>query len=208
VSSLAMAITLWMLLLAMVAVPRASPPVITFELSSDLQCYVRHCCGAHRCFLAPWLLCRHSFVQPLSVWWRLFDDFRPTSVWWLPFDVRQTSIGLPSNFVHQRSSIDVHPLTSVRCCSFPSTHRILQIICTTYICSQYHIFQTISNVLYFYKNLGHGTTPCLQIMKALSFSQRQSISYETTCNHLSRFIWTHNLHDGTIKCLQRHRHIV
>jgi hypothetical protein len=45
-------------------------------------------------------------------------------------------------------------------------------------------------------------------MRTLPFSQSQGISYEVTHNHLSWFIWTHDLHDDTIKHLQCHRHPV
>jgi hypothetical protein len=45
-------------------------------------------------------------------------------------------------------------------------------------------------------------------MRALPLSQSQGISYEITHGHLSRFIWTHDLHDGTIRPLQCHHHLV
>jgi len=41
---------------------------------------------------------------------------------------------------------------------------------------------------YSYKILGHGTTPCPQMMKALPLSQSQGINYEVTHDHLSRFL--------------------
>jgi hypothetical protein len=56
--------------------------------------------------------------------------------------------------------------------------------------------------------VGHGTTPCPRMMKTLRVSQNQGISYEVTHNHLSRFLWAHDFHNGTIKRLQRHRHLV
>jgi len=62
--------------------------------------------------------------------------------------------------------------------------------------------------MYCYKILGHGITPCPRMMKALSFNDNQGINYEVTHNHSSRFLWTHDLHDGTIKCLQCHCHPV
>ncbi len=85
------------------------------------------------------------------------------------------------------------------------------IIFTFYV----HILTTIGNarnnicpVLYCYKFWGHGTTPCPQMMKALSLSQSQGISYEVTHNHLNRFLWAHHLHDDTIKHLKHHCHPV
>jgi hypothetical protein len=38
----------------------------------------------------------------------------------------------------------------------------------------------VASALYCYKILGHGTTPCPWMMKALPFNQSQSISYEVT----------------------------
>jgi hypothetical protein len=40
------------------------------------------------------------------------------------------------------------------------------------------------------------------MMKALSFNQSQAISYEITHDHLSQFLYAHDFHDGTIKCLR------
>ncbi len=62
--------------------------------------------------------------------------------------------------------------------------------------------------MYCYKILGHGTTPCPRMMKALPFNQSQGFNYEVTHNHLSQFHWAHDLHDDTIKRLQHHRHVV
>ncbi len=94
----------------------------------------------------------------------------------------------PQTSIHGCSSTDFHPPTSVQHCSSPSMRCIFQIVCTTYIRIQYHILQTISNALNFYKILGHGTTPCPQMIKALSLSQSQGISYKATHNHLSQFL--------------------
>jgi len=114
----------------------------------------------------------------------------------------------PSTFIHRLPSINVCPSMSVRRCSSLSMRHILQIICTMYIRIKYRILQIISSALYFYKILGHGTTPCPQMMRALLLNQSQSINYEVTHNHLKWFLWTHNLHDGTIKRLQHHHHLV
>ncbi len=48
--------------------------------------------------------------------------------------------------------------------------------------------------------------PCPQMMRALSLNQSLGISYEVTHNPLSRFLWAHDLRNGTIKCLQHHCH--
>ncbi len=66
----------------------------------------------------------------------------------------------------------------------------------------------VTSALYCYKILGHETTPCLRMMKAQPLSQNQSMRYEVTHNHLSRFLWAHDLHDDTIKRLQHHCHLV
>ncbi len=120
---------------------------------------------------------------------------------------RLTSIcPCPPTFIHRSSSTNVRPPMSIRRYSSSSMHCILQIVCIMYICIQYRILQTVSSALYFYKILGHGITPCLWMMKALLFNQSQGINYEVTHNHLSQFLWAHNLHDGTIKHLWRHHH--
>ncbi len=56
--------------------------------------------------------------------------------------------------------------------------------------------------------MGHGTTPCPRMMRALLLIQNQGISYEVTHNPLNQSFWVHDLHDDTIKHLQRHRHLV
>jgi hypothetical protein len=50
--------------------------------------------------------------------------------------------------------------------------------------------------------------PCLRMMRTLLLSPNQGISYKVTHNHLSQFLWTHDLQDGTIKHLQHHHHPV
>ncbi len=44
--------------------------------------------------------------------------------------------------------------------------------------------------------------------ESIPLSQSQGISYEITHNHLSRFLWVHDLHDDTIKRLQHYCHLV
>ncbi len=56
--------------------------------------------------------------------------------------------------------------------------------------------------------MGHGTTPCPWMMRALLLSQSQGIKYEITHNHLSWFFWAHNFHNSTIKHLKCHCHLV
>jgi hypothetical protein len=46
----------------------------------------------------------------------------------------------------------------------------------------------IVSVVYYHKILGHGTTPCPQMMIALPFNQSPRINYEVTHNPLSRFL--------------------
>jgi hypothetical protein len=58
----------------------------------------------------------------------------------------------PFGFVRIVLSIRFRLFDAIHRCSSLSTHRILQII---------------SSALYCYKILGHGTTPCLRMMKAL-----------------------------------------
>ncbi len=99
----------------------------------------------------------------------------------------------PPMFVHKRPSIDVRPLPFIP----------VDII---YYSNCMLCWNFVTNVLYYYKILGHGTTPCRQMMKALPLNQSQGINYEITHNHLSRFLCARDLHNGTIKHLQRHRH--
>jgi hypothetical protein len=49
--------------------------------------------------------------------------------------------------------------------------------------------------------LWQGITHRPRMMKTLPLSQSPSISYEVTHNLLSQFLWVHNLHDDSIKCL-------
>ncbi len=89
----------------------------------------------------------------------------------------------------------IHPLTSVQ--RLPFT-----------INPHQRIVFLKPSVLYCYKLLGHGTTQCPRMMKALPFSQSPGINYEIKHNPLSRLLWAHDLHDGTIKRSQRHHHSV
>jgi hypothetical protein len=115
------------------------------------------------------------------------SDFRPMFIELL-FDFRPTSIELPST--------NYHPQTSI--------HRRPSIVVHIW----YYIFQTISNALYCYKILGHGTTWCPRMMRALPLSRSRNISYKITHNHLSWFFWVHDLHNDTIKRLQCHCHLI
>jgi hypothetical protein len=118
----------------------------------------------------------------------------------LPSTIRSPSVKFcPSNFVC--------PLTSVYLLPFIPIDT-LYVSNRMYIRIQYRIFQIVSSVLYWYKILGHGTTPCLWMMRTLLLSQSQGISYEVAQYHLSWFLWIQNLHDGTIKRLQCHCHPV
>jgi hypothetical protein len=45
-----------------------------------------------------------------------------------------------------------------------------------------------TSALYCYKFLGHGTTTCPWMMRALPFIQGQGINYKVAHNHLSRFL--------------------
>jgi len=46
----------------------------------------------------------------------------------------------------------------------------------------------LASAVYYHKILGHGTTPCPWMMKALPLSQSPGISYKITHNPLSRFL--------------------
>ncbi len=61
-------------------------------------------------------------------------------------------------------------------------------------------------MLYCYKILGHGITPCLRMMRGLPLIQRQGINYKITHNPLNQYLWAHDLHDSIIKHLQCHHH--
>jgi hypothetical protein len=52
----------------------------------------------------------------------------------------------------------------------------------------YVVLGLYSYVLYCYKILGHGTTPCPWMMRALSLKQSPGISYEVTHNPLSQYL--------------------
>jgi hypothetical protein len=64
----------------------------------------------------------------------------------------------------------------------------------------------VVKVLYYYKIVGHGTTPCPRTMKVLLLIQSQGMSYKVTHNLLNQYLWVHNLHNDIIKPLQRHLH--
>jgi hypothetical protein len=85
-----------------------------------------------------------------------------------------------STFV--QPSLDIR-LTSVRCL-FIAGHfqrRIIFLNCTL-------SYNFVASVVYYHKILGHGTTPCPRMMKALPLSQSPNISYEVTHNPLSQFL--------------------
>jgi hypothetical protein len=133
----------------------------------------------------------------------------------IPFGfVHLVSFGFdnPTPFIYWHSFANLYPPMSVCRHSTPLTRCIFQIICITYICIWYLSITVIFNfigcvknfvasVLYYYKILGLGTTPCLRMMKARLLNKSQGISYEVTHNHLSGFLWIHNLHNNTIKRL-------
>jgi len=59
---------------------------------------------------------------------------------------------------------------------------------TSYSLNHMLCWNFVVSSLYCYKILGHGTTSCLQMMRALPLSQSPSINYEVTHNPLSRFL--------------------
>jgi hypothetical protein len=52
----------------------------------------------------------------------------------------------------------------------------------------YFVFELCNWVLYCYKILGHGTTPCPWMKRAVPLKQSPGISYEITHNPLNRFL--------------------
>jgi hypothetical protein len=50
------------------------------------------------------------------------------------------------------------------------------------------LYSSITGVLYWYKILGHGTTPCPRMMRAILLNQSPSINCEVTHNPSSRFL--------------------
>jgi hypothetical protein len=69
----------------------------------------------------------------------------------VPFDICQCPFGpfCPSTSVHQHPSIAIYPCR-----------------CTVFF-KPYVVFDIVVSALYCYKILGHGTTPCLRMMRAL-----------------------------------------
>jgi len=140
----------------------------------------------------------------------------------IPFDIRDHFIRRSSSFhstfvtvlsdVHPRSIW--HPSSSI--CLVSSIHRrpFIDIhspfipIDTPYSSNCTLCYNFVASALYCYKILGHGTTPCPWMMRALLLSQSPSMSYEVTPHPLNQFLSTHDLHDGTIKLLQHHHHLV
>jgi hypothetical protein len=140
--------------------------VATVRLSSDV------------CWTSVWL--SFDFHHRTSIWFSL-SNFYLTFIWFsfdlhrtsIPFlfDVHPCSVQCPFSFcpmsilvptnvrpqmsIHWYPSINVHPPTFIHHCSSSSMLRILQ---------------TVYSALYFYKILGHGTTPCPWMMRALSLS--------------------------------------
>jgi hypothetical protein len=109
--------------------------------------------------------CLISFTVSFNVHQRPFVRFHPFS----PFsstNVCSSSFIRPTPFVHWHPSIVVHP--------HRRTVFLNHILCSNFVAS----------ALYYYKILGHGTTPCPQMMRALPFNQIQNMSYKVTHNHL------------------------
>jgi hypothetical protein len=101
--------------------------------------------------------------------------------------------------------ISVQPLSGLRSTSvwFSFDVRLLLVIPndTPYSSNYTLCWNFVGRVLYYCKILGHGTTPCPRMMRALSLIQSQDISYEVTHNPLNQYLWVHDLSDGTMKHL-------
>jgi hypothetical protein len=156
--------------------------VLTFYV---LLSYVLHLasCALSSYVLRPAVLCTvlssYLFIQHLF-------DFRPTFVQLsldicLTFaqhllDFRATFVGPLRNvcWTFAQRLLDLRA-TFVERGLFPTTHCIIRIV-------------FLASVVYYHKILGHKTTPCPRMMRALPLGQNLGISYEVTHNCLSRFL--------------------
>jgi len=94
-----------------------------------------------------------TFVQRLLTFTRRPSTFVPTFVQFHPFDPFR-----PLMFVHKHPSTNVCPLSFIPVNTPYSSNRML-----------YYNF--VASALYYYKILGHGTTPCSRMMRALPFNE-------------------------------------